>query len=110
MIQHIVLFKLKEEIQGEAKAALIREIEHRFEALPDEIKELRSLSIRPNRNPAEEYDFALLAKLETKKDLHAYAEHPRHKALGAELLKPNVEKRACVDVWNELEITGNKKR
>lgn len=110
MIQHIVLFKLKDELQGEAKAELIREIESKFEALPDEIKELRALSIRPNRNPEEEYDFLLLAKLESKRDLNTYAEHPLHKALSAELLKPNVAKRAAVDVWNELEIRGNKKR
>lgn len=109
MIQHIVLFKLKEEIQGEAKAKLIREIESKFEALPDEIKELRALNVRPNRNPEEEYDFVLLAKLESKKDLHAYSNHPAHQALSASLLKPNIEKRAAVDVWNELEIRGNKK-
>ena len=108
MIQHIVLFKLKDEIQGEAKAKLIKEIEAKFEALPDEIPELRALNVRANRNPREEYDFVLLAKIESKKDLHAYADHPAHKALQEALLKPNVEKRACVDVWNELEIRGKK--
>ena len=110
MIQHIVLFKLKEEIQGEAKAALLKEIQTRFEALPEVITELRALSIRPNRNPDEEYDFVLLAKLDTMRDVTAYANHPAHKALGAELLKPNTVKRAAVDVWNELEITRKKRK
>lgn len=107
MIQHIVLFKLKDEIQGEQKAALLSEIKYKFEALPDEIKELRALSVRRNRNPEEEYDFLLLAKLESKRDLTAYAEHPAHRNLRETLLKPNIDKRAAVDVWNELEIRGH---
>lgn len=99
MIQHIVLFKLKGELPKEEKGRLLEEIRDSFEHLSEEIKVLRKLKIRKNFNPQEEYDFQLIAILERLEDLRTYAEHPSHMALVDRLIKPNVEKRAAVDVW-----------
>lgn len=99
MIQHIVLFKLNNSIAGKEKRELLCSIKKEFEELPRSISVLRKLCIRRNFNPDEEYDFQLLAILESKEDLRTYALHPEHQRLVENLIKPHLEKRAAVDVW-----------
>ncbi|MDO5036014.1 MAG: Dabb family protein [Porphyromonas sp.] len=101
MIQHVVLFKLQESMTPNGKKELVRQIKREFELLPEKIVELRALSILPNLNPNEEYDFMLVAMLESEKDLECYANHPEHISLVTKLIKPNLDKRAAVDVWVE---------
>lgn len=99
MIQHIVLFKLRDELSASEKRSVLERVKSQFEQLPQKISVLRKLSIRYNFNPLEEFDCQLLAILESREDLDTYTEHPEHQALVQELIKPHVEKRAAVDVW-----------
>lgn len=104
MIQHIVLFRLKQVLRDEEKNALITDLIQKFEELPSKIPCLRAMSLRRNINPKETFDLVLQAKVETKDDLQEYLNHPAHIALVDSVLLPNIEQRVGIDVWNSLEI------
>lgn len=96
MIRHIVLFKLKAFETEADKAAKLDEIKKGLEALPAIISELKFLKVGINANPAEQYDISLLTEFESMEDLHAYAVHPNHVAVG-KIIREVLEARACVD-------------
>lgn len=60
MIQHIVLFKLRDELSADEKRSVLERVKSQFEQLPQKISVLRKLSIRYNFNPLEEFDCQLL--------------------------------------------------
>ena len=94
MVKHIVTFKLKGTPQErlsccqDFKAALL--------ALPDEVPVLRSIEVGINQNPAEDWDIALVATVDTMADVQAYSSHPAHVAAAAIISELKAE-RACVD-------------
>lgn len=96
MIRHIVLFKLKPFDTELAKNEKLLEIKKGLEALPALIPELKLLSVGINANPAEQYDISLLTEFSTMADLHTYAVHPDHVAVG-KIIREVLEARACVD-------------
>ncbi len=98
MIKHIVLFRLASELSGEEKSYRIAEIKKAFEKLPDRIGCLHDLSISPNLNPKEPFDFALVATLDDLVDVNSYANHPEHVDLVGKLIKPYLHSRAAVDI------------
>ena len=96
MIRHIVLFKFKAFDTEVAKIAKLQEIKSRLEALPELISEIKLLSVGINANPAEAYDLNLLTEFASMDDLHTYAVHPDHVAVG-KIIREVLEARACVD-------------
>jgi len=49
-----------------------------------------------NVNPNEAYDIALVTSFNNLEELEVYAKHPDHVAVGG-IIRPVLEKRACVD-------------
>jgi len=75
MIQHMVVFKLKADVDETAFA----ELEQKLADLPDHIAEIESLDfgldvVRSERS----YDFGLLAGFKDLEALRRYQEHPKH--------------------------------
>lgn len=96
MIKHIVLFGLDDTMPGNKKAHLT-EIKKRLEALTQEIDALKGMQVKFNVNPAEKYDFMLIADVEDMDALGVYAGHPSHVSIVKELIAPYKVSRACVD-------------
>lgn len=96
MIHHIVLFKLS--LEDELKAQQIAIIREKLESLPEHINELKEIQIGININTKEEYDFMLHAVLEKEEHIDIYAQHPKHLEIVANLIKPYLVNRACVDI------------
>lgn len=75
MIQHMVVFKLK----GDVDETAFAELEQKLADLPDHIAEIESLDfgldvVRSERS----YDFGLLAGFKDLEALRRYQEHPKH--------------------------------
>lgn len=98
MIRHIVMFKLKEELSERDLTDIISRAKTDLEALVPKIDVLRDLKVYTNVNPKEEYHFSLIADLDKFEDVEVYALHPDHMAIVTGLIKPNLAKRACVDI------------
>ena len=97
MIKHIVMFRLIEFNTPAEKQAKLVEIKQALEALKDEIKELHSIQVDFNCNPAEVYDFILTTELNSLADVSIYANHPAHQAVAKNIIAPVKADRACVD-------------
>lgn len=97
MIRHIVMFKLKEFENAEAKQAKLNEIKERLEALIDKIEVLKYIHVDFNCNPAETWELILTTELATLEDVNTYANHPEHVAVAKGIIGPVKADRACVD-------------
>lgn len=97
MIRHIVMFKLKEFENAEAKQAKLNEIKERLEALIDKIEVLKYIHVDFNCNPAETWDLILTTELATLEDVNTYANHQEHVAVAKGIIGPVKTDRACVD-------------
>lgn len=96
MINHVVLFKLKEFPDAEKKVAL-EKVKTALEALKDKIKELKYLEIGLNYQlNGKSYDICLISHFETVADLDIYRVHPDHLAV-FDLIKEVTIDRAAVD-------------
>ncbi len=96
MIKHIVLFKLREDVEKSVKETRLPSIRDQFLALKGEIPTLRSIEIGLNCNPKEKFDLALEATFDDLEGLAAYATDPRHVAV-AKQVGEMLDVRACTD-------------
>lgn len=95
MVKHIVMFRLAGE--AAATAAMAAEFKTAIEALPAQIKELKSVEVGVNDGPAAgNWNIVLTAVCDNYDDLAAYSAHPAHLACVA-IIKAAIEQRACVD-------------
>ena len=94
MIKHIVMWRLREDIDKKAAAEAIK---RELEALVSVIPELKSARVGINFNNTDTVsDIVLETEFLSKDDLDTYQAHPAHKRVGAEFVRPNVsERRVC---------------
>lgn len=84
MIKHIVFWKLKDQANGNDKATNALLIKEKLEALNGQIPGLLKLEVGVDFSNSEmSADVALYSEFATKKDLEAYQQHPKHKAVQA---------------------------
>ena len=97
MINHVVLFKLKNYNSEAEKQDTIASIEDALLALSDKISELKYIEVGVNYEiTSRSYDICLITHFESVDDLDAYRIHPDHLKVG-ELLQQHVVERAAVD-------------
>ena len=96
MIKHIVLFKLRDDVEKSVKATRLPDIRNQFLALHGVIPTLRSIEIGLNCNEKEKFDLALVATFDDLAGLSAYATDPRHVAV-AKQVGEMLDVRACTD-------------
>ena len=96
MVEHIVLFKLKDDVPAEEKLAVMIKFKEAIEALPAKISVIRKVEVGLNINPGETWNIALYSEFDTLEDVRYYATHPEHVAAG-KILAETKESRACVD-------------
>ena len=96
MINHVVLFKLKE-YSPEEKSEVIVELKALLEGLKDKIDVVKYLEVGVNYElEAKSYDLVLLSHFETLKDLDEYRVHPEHQKVVKRIGETTVS-RAAVD-------------
>jgi len=79
MIQHIVMFKLRETMPAEQKDKNKWEMKRRLEALPGKIDVIRSMQAGINVKESERaFDVVLVSTFDNLDDLETYRVHPAH--------------------------------
>lgn len=96
MIKHIVLFKMRDDIDASQKETELNVIKAGLEALLGIVPSLRSMEVGINCNPAEKFDLALISTFDDLDGLNAYAVHPDHLAVGKRI-RAMLDVRACND-------------
>jgi len=96
MINHVVLFKLKD-YPIEQKPPIIAEMKSLLEGLNGKIDELKYIEVGVNYElEAKSYDLALITHFNSIEDLDKYRVHPEHKKVIARFADFNLD-RAAVD-------------
>jgi len=96
MINHIVLFKLKD-FPKEEKAKAVKELKTLLEGLKEKIDEVKYLEVGTNYElDAKSYDIALISHFSSLEDLDTYRVHPEHLKV-VERIKETTSERAAVD-------------
>ena len=97
MINHTVLFKLKDFDNEDQKGVVRHKLEHALLALTDKIPEHTYLEVGENLDfNAAAFDICLVTHFETISDLEIYRVHPEHLKV-VELVKTYTKDRAVVD-------------
>ena len=79
MIQHIVMWKLRENAKGIDKTENALEMVSRLKGLQDRIPEIVHFEVGRNISPSEaSYDVALVSSFVHREDLNRYQVHPEH--------------------------------
>lgn len=97
MVKHVILWKLKEEIEGEAKEKVLREMKENLEALVGKVPGLVSLEIVTQPLTSSNADVMLDSVLESEGALKGYQSHPDHVAVANTYVRPFTEVRLCMD-------------
>ena len=95
MIRHVVMWRLKDEALGQAKAQLAEELRKRLESLVGRIPCILTLEVGLNTVPSDtSTDVCLVSTFEDEAGLQAYVDHPEHKKVAAFLKDVVAERRA----------------
>lgn len=97
MVKHIILWKLKEEVAGEAKEKVLREMKENLEALVGKVPGLTELRIVTAPLASSNADVMLDSTLESEDALKGYQSHPDHVAVANTYVRPYTEVRLCMD-------------
>lgn len=101
MVRHIILWKLKESLSPEEKAAVKRGMKSGLEGLVGEISGLLSAEVSCEGLASSTADVMLHACFENAAALQAYRTHPSHVRVADTLVRPYVAVRSCFDVETE---------
>lgn len=97
MIKHIVLWKLKENVEGKSKPETAKELQAALEGLKGKIREIQGLEVGINFNPADTAsDVSLYTEFKTREDLDKYQKHPEHMKV-VEIVKKLTQERRVSD-------------
>jgi hypothetical protein len=102
MIKHIVIWKLKEEVEGKLKAENAVHMKKILEDLIGKIPEIVHLEVglKTAQSPANNDDIILNSSFKTWADLDVYVNHPEHVKVGG-FVKLVTEQRSAVDYFVE---------
>lgn len=96
MINHVVLFKLKD-FSADKKLEILAELKSLLEGLKDKIEEVKFIEVGLNYEiESKSHDICLLSHFETVEDLDKYRVHPEHLKVLARINETTVA-RVAVD-------------
>lgn len=98
MIRHIVMFRLKDEIDGTPKREILSMVQARALALKEQIPLIRRMEVHVGAagQAAANFDLALICDFDDMAALAVYRDHPAHVAFRG-YITPMRESRACID-------------
>lgn len=88
MIKHVVMFKLKDYVDGMNKPSIALKVKEILEALKKEIHEIHKIEVGINESSHERaYDCVLYSEFKSYEGLEKYKIHPKHVEAGEFLLR-----------------------
>ncbi len=97
MVKHVILWKLKEEVAGDAKEKVLYEMKENLEALVGTVPGLTKLTIVTEPLASSNADVMLDSELVSEEALKGYQSHPAHVAVANQYVRPFTEVRLCMD-------------
>lgn len=97
MVKHIILWKLKEELSSEEKAAVKAGIKAGLEELAGRIPGLLDIKVYTEGLPSSNADLMLDSTFADEAALKGYAVHPEHVAVADGKVRPYTALRSCMD-------------
>ena len=97
MVKHVILWRLKDEVTGDAKKTVLRVMKENLEALVGKVPGLLNLTIVTEPMASSNADVMLDSTLESEEALKGYQSHPDHVAVANTYVRPFTEVRLCMD-------------
>lgn len=97
MVKHVIIWKLKDELDGEEKKKVLQDIKVNLEGLVGVVPGLVSLSIIIDKLDSSNGDLMLDSLLENEEALKGYAVHPEHVKAADTYVRPYTQVRMCID-------------
>lgn len=97
MIKHIVMWKVKENVEGISREQNIRRMQALLETLPGLIPEIQLFEVgQALETKNASFDLVLYSSFASPKDLKHYLDHPEHQKV-AEFVRAVTAERAAMD-------------
>ncbi len=97
MVNHIVMWKFKPEIEEARKPALKKAMNEQLSGLVGKVPGLMTVEFVECPLSSSTHDIALVTTLENAEDIAVYASHPDHVYVADNFVRPYVMERACLD-------------
>ena len=98
MIKHIILWKLRSDLNEAQKKEAALAIKQGLEGLKGQVPGLMDIHVQATGQLASSNaDIMLDSTLESEEALKGYAVHPAHVAVANGIVRPNTEVRTCLD-------------
>ncbi|MCM1308564.1 MAG: Dabb family protein [Butyrivibrio sp.] len=96
-VKHIILWKLKENLQGEEKRTVLENLKRELEALAGRVPGLTEIRVVIDRLDSSDADAMLDSEFESEGALADYQKHPAHVKAADTYVRPFVAVRTCID-------------
>ena len=98
MIKHIILWKLRSDLNEAQKKEAALAIKQGLEGVKGQVPGLMDIHVQATGQLASSNaDIMLDSTLESEEALKGYAVHPAHVAVANGIVRPNTEVRTCLD-------------
>lgn len=97
MVKHVILWKLKDELDTEQKALVKSGIKEGLEGLKGKIPGLVDIRVYTDGLASSNVDVMLDSTFESEEALKGYAVHPEHVAVADGKVRPYTQTRSCMD-------------
>lgn len=97
MVRHIILWKIKEDIDVTQKHNIKLGVKEGLEGLLGIIDGLKEINVQTDALSSSNADLMLNSLFESEEALRAYALHPAHVKVADEAVRPFMEVRMCMD-------------
>ena len=95
MVRHIILWKLKPELEDKEK--VMQNAKRALESLAGVVPGLLKVRVQTEKLPSSSADMMLYTEFEDASSLAAYQKHPAHVAAASTYVRPFVAERVCID-------------
>lgn len=97
MVKHVILWKLKEELDPQQKELVKAGIKKGLESLKGKIEGLLDIRVYTKGLSSSNVDVMLDSTFESEEALKAYSVHPAHVAVANGKVRPYTAVRSCLD-------------
>ncbi|MGN1188721.1 MAG: Dabb family protein [Lachnospiraceae bacterium] len=97
MVKHVILWKLKDELNGERKDEVKAGIKEGLEGLKGRIPGLVDIHVYTDGLASSNADVMLDSTFESEEALKGYAVHPEHVAVADGKVRPYTQTRTCMN-------------
>lgn len=97
MVKHIILWQLKDDIQGAEKEAVKAGIKNGLESLSGQIPGLLDIRVQTEGLSSSNADVMLDSTFVDENTLKTYASHSAHVKVADEKVRPYTKTRVCMD-------------